>query len=161
MLILCFAAHPTGRPASSPTRAVAPRAALRFTFLRLRGSEGKHPSDGVQLAEVMLYSGSMRLLRSRSAVNPGGTCPHRRQEAASVIDGMLSTKWVDTAMGTSANKSVLVLHFDTAEQGNRPDPSSLDPSNLQYELFTANDNPRRDPVSWCRAQSSQRTPSPP
>ncbi|KAL1511010.1 hypothetical protein AB1Y20_005840 [Prymnesium parvum] len=123
---------------------------LRIVFSQLRGA-----ADGIQLAELSLYSSRGRPVEGVTAENPGGLALTPFQRSHAVVDGLLSTKWFDGAMGR-ANRSVLLLRRERAAQNGSEETTpclpaascSLGDDVVEYEFFTANDNPRRDPCSW-------------
>ena len=89
----------------------------------------------MQLSEVKLYAaaGAPPLVVS-AASNKGGASPPN-QPASAAVDGDTSTKWFDSSMVT-ANATTLVIELAAA--------SPL----REFELFTANDNIKRDPTAW-------------
>ena len=108
--------------------------AFRFVFTGLRYLPSRTP-DGIQLSEVSLFGpdgGQMPIL---AATNPGGQNINPSQPAGAAVDGLLRTKWFDAAMVTRG-QSTLQLQLAA--------PGTL----YAYELWTANDNTKRDPVSW-------------
>ena len=100
----------------------------------MRDVPGKR-RDGVQLSEVLLFAevGAPPLVVS-GASNPGGASPSN-QPASAVVDGDTSTKWFDASIAT-AGASTLVIELAAA--------APL----LEYEIFSANDNTKRDPTAW-------------
>lgn len=109
----------------------------RFIFTKLRGSGHHQLPDGMQISEIVLTAADERTLRIVAAHNPGGQQPGRgTQGATAVCDGSLATKWFDGALqGNGSSK--LLLQVAPGE-----------PPAAFYTLYTANDNPRRDPSDW-------------
>ena len=107
---------------------------------------GAANSKQLQLSAVKLY-GIEGELAVVSATNPGGSSP-KNKEAAKLIDGDKESKWLDsnlrdsswfgTRPGSPAWAIHAVLRLELAQ------PAQV----LTYELFTANDQLGRDPVSW-------------
>ena len=98
--------------------------------------------DQAALGEFELLDEDGRSLAIRRAINPGGT-QKSTERAERVVDGQPSTKWMDhdfflPAPGlTESTGSILELELASADEA----PSG-------YRLYTANDQPRRDPTSW-------------
>jgi hypothetical protein len=112
---------------------------LRFTFTGVRGTLSGGPFTALQLAEIHLFGASGKQIHPLRASNPSGRQPSRCRHCASqsadqVMDGDLGTKWVDLNFNSSVS-SVLLLELDDANVAS-------------YQLFTANDVPRRDPLAW-------------
>ena len=122
-------------PGAPPSRSPLIRnGALRFEF-----TETRHRNKDLQLQEIKLYESlnATKSLRIRHISNPGGWSP-TKQLPLRLHDGDTSSefsKFVDLNMSTSG-KSILdiVLHERVHVAA--------------YELFTANDNPGRDPMGW-------------
>lgn len=114
----------------------------RFLFTRVRGSDGQQRVDGLQLAEVKLFSAHGELLPVTVALNPNGERPYRHQSAPAAVDGSLLTKWFDANLVTSEAGAVTSVSKLVLALG--PGANAL----ASYQFFSANDNPRRDPVSW-------------
>ena len=112
----------------------------RFVFTKVRASGQQGNVDGVQVSEITLYSAGAdpRALTVAIALNPGGVRTARLQGAPAAVDGSLVTKWFDGSFASSGT-SKLLLQL-TADFGPEPVRS--------YQLFTGNDNPRRDPTEW-------------
>ena len=108
--------------------------AFRFVFTGLRFLPSKAP-DGIQLSEVTLFGPDGGQLPILAATNPGGQNTNPNQPAGAAVDGLLRTKWFDAAM-VARGQSTLQLQLAA--------PSTL----YAYELWTGNDNTKRDPVSW-------------
>ena len=89
----------------------------------------------MQLAEVKLWADDGSQISVARAVNVGGEAPYPGQVASRSIDGSTSTKWTDMNFLTNGY-SLLELTLDAATKVS------------EFELFTANDNTKRDPVSW-------------
>ena len=87
---------PVPAAADSQGRATAPRydaVQLRFTEIQ---AAAEPLAVGVQLAEVRLFYGRRRLsIASASAVDADGPAAHNASNAA---DGLLPTKWLDSAL---------------------------------------------------------------
>ena len=98
----------------------------RFTPNELRNTA---EANSVQLAEFELYANT-NLLVGAIASNLGGDSPGN-ESPAQAVDGDLGTKWLDFTRFTG-----LVLDFGT--------PVFSD----GYRFATANDDSKRDPVSW-------------
>jgi hypothetical protein len=107
--------------------------AISFSFTAARDQPRK--ADGVQLAEIALRAKNGTAIRVATVRNPGGVHPSPFQVPARVADGNLQTKWFD-ANFSSVGRSRLELWLEHDE------------SVHSVELFTANDNPRRDPVAF-------------
>lgn len=113
-----------------------PRATeYRFDFTSVRGAAPWF----LQLQEVRLYAPCKDTpLHIHKATNPGGRSPNS-QPVTDLVDGNLedaSSKWVDLSFNNPNPISTLILQLD--------EPASVD----RYELFTANDVPKRDPTEW-------------
>ena len=108
--------------------------AFRFVFTGLRYLPSRTP-DGIQLSEVTLFGPDGGQLPILAATNPGGQNINPSQPAGAAVDGLLRTKWFDAAMVTRGQSTLQLLLSA---------PSTL----YAYELWTANDNTKRDPVSW-------------
>ena len=125
----------TERAPDGELRAQAAMAtAFRFVFTGLRFLPSKAP-DGIQLSEVTLFGPDGGQLPILAATNPGGQNTNPNQPAGAAVDGLLRTKWFDAAM-VARGQSTLQLQLAA--------PSTL----YAYELWTGNDNTKRDPVSW-------------
>ena len=87
---------PVPAAADSEGRVTAPRydaVQLRFTEIQ---AAAEPLAVGVQLAEVRLFYGRRRLsIASANAVDPDGPTAHNASNAA---DGLLFTKWLDSAL---------------------------------------------------------------
>ena len=111
----------------------------RFVFTKV---DGRRHSDSVALGEVELLGASGGPLHIYSIANPGGA--HKvTQNAERAIDGTPMTKWIDSnyeipAPGL-AEYNTSILQFTLANQAQEV---------VGYRLYTANDAPLRDPVSW-------------
>ena len=110
-------------------RAIRPRnSAAQFcrAILRRR-SLARRPlrygADGAPLALV-------------NAHNPYGSNPNPMQPPLAAIDGSLQSKWLDAAFPVTRDASILELVVNASAAVGT------------YELFTANDVVKRDPVSW-------------
>ena len=93
---MAFPIPPVPSAADSQGRVTAPRydaVQLRFTEIQ---AAAEPLAVGVQLAEVRLFYGRRRLsIASASAVDPDGPTAHNASNAA---DGLLPTKWLDSAL---------------------------------------------------------------
>ena len=121
---------PPSPPAPPP---LAPPAGDTYTFVfdAVRGPG----SDGVQLSEVVLYdvAGGVLGVANASATDARQVL-NRYQLAPNAIDGSMETKWLDGGVSKGISTLQLTLH----------NPAVVG----WYEFFTANDVPKRDPVSW-------------
>ena len=121
----------------------------RFNFTEARGSwcNSCPPADAISLSEVKLYgtgpvsstlSGTPPLAWDvmSDATNPGGSNP-QNQQAPQAIDSYLSTKWLDFN-GAPGSRGYSILEVSLAGVS----------TVTEYQLFTANDNPKRDPITW-------------
>lgn len=110
----------------------------RFVFKRTRGTDSAHEHPEIQLSEVNLYDehGESILLPGTLAVNPAGSTTYSQQAAPRAIDGLVTTKWVDTKFQANDHHSVLELIL--------PTPRSVS----SYNFWTGNDVVHRDPSSW-------------
>ena len=109
---------------------------LKFLFTGLRSPL----ADGLQLAEVNLYSTGSAVVRVRTAENPGGLTSSRYQQAQYVVDGLLTTKWYDAGIART-NRSMLILHMHENERWAQAAPTGCAPTH------SSNRNPRRGPIS--------------
>lgn len=108
-------------------------ARYRFVFSGVR-SAGKP----LQLQEIVLRSSSGALLLPQAVTNPLGSSPPS-QQVVDLFDQNLeapSSKWLDLNFPLALNSTVEIIL-----RPGSPAPAS-------YELFTANDNPGRDPTAW-------------
>ena len=103
---------------------------FQFTDVKTRAG-----ADGVQLAEIYLYSSSGATIPIVAATNPGWVSLNPDQGAGKVHDGDRSTRWVDG--------SILVYGASTL-QLELAAPSWV----ASYELITASSTDKRDPISW-------------
>ena len=105
----------------------------RFVFTKLR-----EENPNIQLQEVRLYSANATMpLTVVSVTNPGGSSPGV-QPPEDAFDGDLTTKgskWLDTNFQT-VGSSTLILSLS--------EPQIV----AAYGLMTADDQSKRDPVSW-------------
>ena len=104
-----------------------------FTGLRLAGHQVR---DGMQLSEITLYAADDSEIQVVTSLNPGGQQPSARQGPSAACDGSLATKWFDSSLKESGSVKLLL----------QVAPGALPVAS--YGLFTANDNPRRDPSRW-------------
>ena len=87
----------------------------------------------MQLAEIILRSANGSAVQVGSAVNPGGSqTSHQSPDHA--VDGLLTTKWFDSNISSRYSRLELWL----------AEPADVE----SVDFYTANDNMRRDPVSW-------------
>ena len=92
----------------------------------------------LQLQEITLFGQDSRAFSVSSALNPNGSHPAGIQGPENVIDGhtgIRSSKWLDMNMNISGQSTLQLGVNETAALG-------------AYELWTANDNPGRDPTGW-------------
>ena len=143
---------PPAPPASPPPPPSGAFFQIVFTKVRGGGPSGGDSGPGsamtkqLQLSGIKLY-GSDGEIAILAATNPEGSSPKQRG-AANLIDGDSSTKWLDenlrpqSWLGRVTNPPAeaiwSILRLELAQ------PTQV----LSYELLTANDNPKRDPVSW-------------
>ena len=102
------------------------RAILRRAILRRRSLVRRplrYGADGTPLALV-------------NAHNPYGSNPNPMQPPLAAIDGSLQSKWLDAAFPVTRDASILELVVNASAAVGT------------YELFTANDVVKRDPISW-------------
>ena len=111
----------------------------RFEFSSVRGPL----ADGVQLSQIRLYGavrdadGERVPLAVVAASNPGR--PYQNgQLVEDLFDGNATTKWFDRGMASGDAFRPSVVNLLLTE------PQRI----LEYELLTADDNTKRDPVSW-------------
>ena len=105
---------------------------LRLVITEVREPERAEASASI--GELRLYgSAGQRLLIARAS-NPGGDMP-RGQEAAFAFDGDETTIWIDLKFPTTRRSE---LRFTMA---------TYEPI-VAYEIFTASQQPKRDPVTW-------------
>ena len=103
----------------------------KFSFSSVRYS-GK----ALQFQEIKLYDWNGSSILIESATNPQGDSPHVHPPA-NVIDGVIrgrrGSKWLDMGMENTGSSTLLL----TLEKSGPV---------ASYEMWTANDNPGRDPV---------------
>ena len=104
----------------------------QFVFTAVRN---RHTIDGVQLSEIELYDANGVKVSISGASNPGGEPGNIWEEASSVVDGSVQTKWYDASFHKNGN-ATLILQLST--------PTEV----TSYQLYTATKPDRRDPVSW-------------
>jgi len=104
---------------------------VKFTPLQLRSvTSDDNDLPVCQLAELTLYWHGARVSTDDvTAFAINGTNPELEQPIKAV-DGIAITKWLDY------QSAPFVVHFPTVMEMN------------SYTLMTANDAPRRDPISW-------------
>ena len=101
---------------------------FRFTPLQLRNSPGQ--ANSIQLSEFQFtLAGATLPMAGVTVTNPGGSNPGG-EPPANIIDGQVSTKWLDF------NKRGLVFDFGSTVTADG------------YNFATANDGEERDPLSW-------------
>ena len=112
----------------------------RFVFNEVRGPL----ADGVQLSQIRLYGegrdaeGERVPLEVVGATNPGRPYKYGQEVFPNLFDHNATTKWFDGSMASGdAFRPAEVILLLT-------EPQRV----LEYELFTADDNRKRDPVSW-------------
>ncbi|MDB6076768.1 MAG: Por secretion system C-terminal sorting protein, partial [Akkermansiaceae bacterium] len=109
---------------------------IRFTTLKTRVPT----SASTQISEFLFYHGFDQVTPV-GVENPGGsTNPNGNEVAAKVIDGSVTSKWLDQ------NRAPLI--FDLGEN-----PPAFD----GYAMATPNDAPERDPVQWILEGSNDKT----
>jgi hypothetical protein len=131
---------PPGNPPSPPSGTF-----YQFVFTKVRGPF-ESGTEMLQISEVKLFGGDGALVPV-AATNPGGVS-NAWQMAEKVMDGSegKGSKWLDQNVrdvsvvpadaAATVVHSVLRLELAAPAQVHR------------YEIFTANDVERRDPVSW-------------
>lgn len=119
---------------NTTTLSVTPSSGFEYSYQYYRFTATELRSGGatgtIQLAELELLSGGAAVdLSGATVINPGGDNPDG-QTPAELIDGDITTKWLDF------NNAPVVIDFGvtTAVDG--------------YRLTTGNDVPGRDPVRW-------------
>eukprot|EP00466_Bigelowiella_natans_P012195 jgi/Bigna1/128754/aug1.7_g3462 len=90
---------------------------------------------GVQLSALKLYSMNGSEIPVKSTENPKGSCP-AHESVAKLVDGDVKTKWFDRSIDWLGMTTVVIDLKDCCE------------SLGEYEIFTANDMPQRDPITW-------------
>ena len=105
-------------PVPAAADAQGPATVLRYNAVQLRFTEIQAASEqlavGVQLAEVRLFHGRRRLsIASASAVGPDGPIA---QNASNAADGLLSTKWLDSALLGRRGRSACLKRRDDRAQ---------------------------------------------
>ena len=86
------------------------------------------------ISELQLRDAAGNPITVQDASNPGGSSPpNGAQDAMLAFDGSTVTKWTDLDFDTNKHSILRVV-----PEGNV----------ASYEVFTANDNQRRDPVAW-------------
>ena len=108
----------------------------RFRFTSTSHSKSGKPADGIQLSEIKLFDAANQPIAVSLALNPNGERPVHHQAAPAAVDGSLQTKWFDASIVSRGESRVVLMVQSSA------------PAVASYQLFTANDNPRRDPTSW-------------
>merc|ERR1719478_1023912 len=126
-------------PPSPPVPPSPPAASIyKFEFTAVRGPQ----ADAVQLSEIRVYgAGGVPLeVMGSSASNPGRDYANsnQAQTADLLFDNDTSTKWSDANMADDDDFAPSVIRF----------PLAIAQGIESYELVTANDNKKRDPVSW-------------
>eukprot|EP00966_Prymnesium_polylepis_P260264 6012221-Prymnesium_polylepis.1 len=106
---------------------------LRFTAVRGGASTGE-----LQLAELKLFDLAGRQLGIVGIDNPGGYPLTDWERAQSAVDGNLATKWLDMNISKPLGRQRSLLLLSLA--GATPVAA--------YDLYTANHQPNRDPVTW-------------
>ena len=123
--------RPCSHVSRMPDGTLAPVATrVRFVFTATRKLNGK-AADEVQLQEVVLRAIGGEAIIVERATNPGGASPPG-QGASMVIDKG-GSKWIDLNLA-SRRESVLELSL----------AASVVDRVASYELFTGNDNGRRE-----------------
>eukprot|EP01097_Dermamoeba_algensis_P011818 TRINITY_DN9303_c0_g1_i1.p1 TRINITY_DN9303_c0_g1~~TRINITY_DN9303_c0_g1_i1.p1 ORF type:complete len:644 (-),score=102.31 TRINITY_DN9303_c0_g1_i1:128-2059(-) len=101
----------------------------RFQFKSIRDET----ENCIQLSWIQfIYEG--RTIYPKRVENPRGNSPYREQ-CSNLLREDLTTKWLDSLFGMHQT-STLVFDFGSAVKV------------TEYSLFTANDFPSRDPMSW-------------
>ena len=142
-------------PPAAPRPAAPPPLSAEYAFLFTRARGGLEV-NGLQLAEVTLYGVGGEPLSVLRASNPGGVPGTWWESASAVIDGSLASKWLDTNFSFSTS-SVGAANQSTLRRAARSDHAaesfllltlaSATPV-VSYDLFTASQNPTRDPTEW-------------
>ena len=128
---------PPGSPSPPPPSPQSPPGITYQLYITRARGGNSGPSSIIQLTEVKLFdsSGAAILLTGESP----GVSPASGQQASSAVDGLTTTKWVDTAFGATGS-STLTMYA----------PAGV--SAVSYQLTTGNDNEERDPISWVMRQ---------
>jgi len=135
--------------ASNVTRTVQVRSVAggfsTFRYLRFKATKLRNGTATglVQLAEFGFQNNGNAVAIS-SVTNPGGNNPVN-EEVDKVIDGLTTTKWLDTTNG--------YLIFDLGE----PNPPLDENRVTDYSFITANDATDRDPLQWTLEGSNDQT----
>ena len=104
---------------------------LSFNFTAVRNPAAGE--GGIQLSEVKLFDAEGNQVEVFNFSNPGGQNPSN-QPPSMLFDGETSTKWMDYHSFSETGSALLNLSAMAF-------PAS-------YQLFTANDQDRRDPTAW-------------
>ena len=134
---------PTGKiylisPPSSPSPPPTPPPVGYDYMIRFTDVKGQANGflDGIQLSEIIFYNAAGNPIDVALATNPGGEQPEN-ELAQNLFDGSTSSKWFDGNFATNSPMgSDLVFHIGSLEEV------------VTYQFVTANDQERRDPVSW-------------
>lgn len=111
----------------------APPVQLRFTFTAARVQQST-----VQLSRIDLFTADGDAVVVSVASNPGGSnADSANQGAHRLTDGDASTKWLDSSFAANSYRSVVLLT-----------PSGTFDSIASYQMHTAFDVTKRDPVAW-------------
>ena len=105
---------------------------LRLVITSIR--EPQRAEASASIGELRLYGEAGKRLPVGHASNPGGQMP-RGQEAAFAFDDDLSSIWIDLRFPISLRSEI---RFTMA---------TYEPI-VAYEIFTASQQPKRDPISW-------------
>lgn len=101
-----------------------------FRFIPTNPRDNPAAANSVQISEFQfIRNGAVLNTAGVVVTNPGGSSP-AGETTANLLDGNLSTKWLDL------NKRELRFAF--------PNPVAID----SYTFATANDFPERDPSNW-------------
>ena len=103
---------------------------LQFTFTELLNTPST--ASEIQLSELKVFDASGVQLPVVNVSNPGGTSPSDSQAPTSATDGSVDTKWVDEGFGANGQSVLLMTALGDV---------------ASFEMFTANDNSKRDPVA--------------
>ena len=147
---------------------------FRLLVTEVRGAE---ESDSVSIDEVMLYTRSGDRVHVAAASNPGGSTP-TRQGPEKAVDQLLGSKWLDLAFPGASRSELWLELSGESEVRTRGVPCLISVASFahdrdrlpemmtaltcththppvceqvqvaSYNMRTANDQPKRDPVTW-------------
>lgn len=146
--------NPPSPPPSPPSPPPTPPGNMEYEFIftevRSRHDDGSH--DGIQLSAIALFDQNGDLALVESVANPEGDNPPNQQPENLVKYqrlGYTSSDNVYAGFGAVASSKWHDDNFDVLEQRSTLRIVLRKPAHIQSYLFvTANDVPRRDPISW-------------